>query len=114
MAETLIVGCKLPHGLEIQLAGKPVVLRGSNNATIAGAYGLTYGVDKAAFEEWLKTYKDFPAVQNQMIFAQATEKSAVAQAEELEKEATGFEGLNPDKPAPGIEPTDEQKQKTKG
>lgn len=111
MGDTVIVGCKLPHGLEVQIGGKTVVLNGANSSTIVGGYGLTPGVDKAAFDEWLATYADFPAVQKELIFAQATEKSAAAQANEQAAEKTGFEGLDPKKPAPGIEPDPDQQQK---
>ena len=107
MADTVIVGCKLPHGLETQIGGKTVVLRGMNYSTIVGGYGLTYGVDKAGFEQWLLTYADLPYVKNELIFAQANEKSAIAQATEQKDEKTGFEGLNPEAPAPGIEPVKE-------
>lgn len=109
MAGTVIVGCKLPHGLEAQIAGKTVVLNGSNSATIIGGYGLTQGVDKDGFEAWLLAYADLPYVKNELVFAQESAKSAAAQATENAAEKTGLEGLDPKKPAPGIEPDSDQK-----
>lgn len=109
MADTVIVGCKLPHGLEVQISGKTVVLNGANSTAIVGGYGLTRDVDKAGFDAWLLAYADLPYVKNELVFAQATEKSAVSQATEQEAEKTGLEGLDPKKPAPGIEPDPDQK-----
>ena len=111
MADTVIVGCKLPHGLETQMGGVTVVLNGTNSTDIVGGYGLTYGVDKAAFEQWLIDYANFEPVKREMIFANATEKSAKAEAIEKSDEKSGLEGLDPAKPAPGIEPDPDQKQK---
>lgn len=111
MADTVVVGCKLPNGLEILLGGKSVVLNGANSAAIIGGYGLTGDVDKAAFEEWLLDFADAPFVKNELVFAQANERSAKSKAEENAKEKTGLEGLDPKKPAPGIEPDPDQKQK---
>lgn len=108
MADVIIVGCKLPHGLEIQLAGKTVVLAGANSTDITGGYGLTRDVDKAAFDQWLLDYKDFPAVQQGLVFAQTSEHKARAQATEQADVRTGMEGLNPDAPAPGIKPADKE------
>ncbi|HDL8567144.1 TPA: hypothetical protein ACMY33_001248 [Yersinia enterocolitica] len=104
MAETVIVGCKLPHGLNINIDGKSVVLNGSNSCSIAGGYGLTEGVDKDLFDRFLSVYADAPYVKNQLVFAQGKHSSATAQANEQKDIQTGLEGLNPDKPAPGIEP----------
>lgn len=111
MADVIIVGCKLPHGLEIQLGGKTVLLNGNNSTDIVGGYGLTYDVDKAAFDQWLLDYKDFPAVQQGLIFAQTTDQKAKSQAKEQAAVKTGLEGLNPDAPAPGIQPDPDQAQK---
>ena len=108
MADVIIVGCKLPHGLEIQLGGKTVVLNGANSTDIIGGYGLTRDVDKAAFDQWLLDYKDFPAVQNGLIFAQANEKAVKSEATEKADEKTGLEGLNAEAPAPGIKPADKE------
>lgn len=103
MSETVIVGCKLPHGLKITLEGKTVVLNGTKSSVIAGGYGLTHDVDKDFFDKFLSTYKDVPYVKNKMVFAQGKQASAESQAAELQNEVSGFEGINPDKPAPGIE-----------
>jgi hypothetical protein len=111
MADTVVVGCKLPHGLETTIGGKTVLLNGANSATIIGGYGLTEGVDKAGFEEWLVTYADAPFVRNELIFSQANIKEAAKQAESNATEKTGLEGLDANKPAPGIEPDPDQKQK---
>lgn len=111
MADTVIVGCKLPHGLETQMGGQTVVLAGNNSTEIVGGYGLTRDVDKAAFEKWLIDFAEFPPVKKGLIFAQTSERSVRAEANEKADEKTGLEGLDPKKPAPGIEPDPDQAQK---
>lgn len=106
MADTVIVGCKLPHGLETVMGGKTVVLNGNNSTDLAGGYGLTRDVDKAAFEQWLVDFADFEPVKRGLIFANTSERSVKAEATEKADEKTGLEGLNPDAPAPGIKPAD--------
>lgn len=101
---TIVVGCKLPHGLILSVTGAPdVELNGTNSANIIGGYGLTEGVDGALFAQWLTVNHQHPAVVNGLIFAQASVADAKAQAKDGANIKNGFEGINPDKPAPGIE-----------
>ena len=107
MAETVTVGCKLPHGLKFTVADKTVTLSGANSTTIVGGYGLTEGVDKGVFDEFLKLYADQPFVKNELVFAQANTKSAASKATEQAAEKTGLEGLPQDNPVPGIQKDEE-------
>ncbi|ELY6374873.1 hypothetical protein SNQ68_002487 [Cronobacter sakazakii] len=106
MAETIVVGCKLPNGLVVEQDGYTVTLNGSNSSNVVGGYGLTEGVDKNAFEKWLEVHKNQPYVKNELVFAQAKANSAQSKATENASVKSGLEGLPQDKPAPGIEKAD--------
>ncbi|EOC1127308.1 hypothetical protein AAAW35_000284 [Cronobacter sakazakii] len=106
MAETIVVGCKLPNGLVVEQDGYTVTLNGSNSSNVVGGYGLTEGVDKDAFENWLEVHKNQPYVKNELVFAQAKANSAQSKATENASIKSGLEGLPQDKPAPGIEKAD--------
>ncbi|ELY5940591.1 hypothetical protein [Cronobacter malonaticus] len=106
MAETIVVGCKLPNGLVVEQDGYTVTLSGSNSSNVVGGYGLTEGVDKDAFEKWMEVHKNQPYVKNELVFAQAKANSAQSKANENASVKSGLEGLPQDKPAPGIEKAD--------
>lgn len=106
MAGTVTVGCKLPHGIHLDIGDKRVTLNGAHSAAIIGGHGITENVDKDHFEAWMIMYKDHPAVKAGYIFAHDKANNTAAQAKERAKEKTGFEGLNPEKPMPGIEKAD--------
>jgi hypothetical protein len=99
---TVTVGCKLPHGLHLDIAGTRVTLAGRNAATLIGGHGLTE-VDKEFFENWKALNPQHPALVNGFIFAHDKRANAEAEAKEKQNEKTGTEGLNPDKPAEKIE-----------
>ncbi|EKY2017044.1 hypothetical protein QU220_004177 [Cronobacter sakazakii] len=106
MAETIVVGCKLPNGLVVEQEGYTVTLNGANSSNVVGGYGLTEGVDKDAFEKWLEVHKNQPYVKNELVFARAKANSAQSKATENASVKSGLEGLPQDKPAPGIEKAD--------
>jgi hypothetical protein len=106
MGTTVTVACKLPHGLHLDVAGKRVTVEGTNSSVIIGGHGITRNVDKAFFDEWLKTNKDSDVVKNELIFAHEKDASTAAEANEKEDNRSGFEGINPEAPAPGIVPAD--------
>ena len=102
---TVIVGCKLPNGLVIELDEQRVVLNGANSSAIIGGFGMTE-VNKALFDAWLEKHKDYEPVKQGLIFAQEKPANAQAEAKDKAKLKSGFEGLDPKKPAEGIEPMD--------
>jgi hypothetical protein len=110
MAQTVSVGCKLPHGLHLDINGNRVTLLGSNSSLVIGGHGITENVDKEFFDNWLSLHKDSAAVKNGLIFAHDKTSNVKAEAQEKKKNRNGFEGLDPAKPAPNIEPTDETKK----
>jgi hypothetical protein len=96
------VACKLPHGLVLDLEEKgKVVLKGALHSDAVGGYGITK-VDKEFWEAWSKLYAEFPPFKAGHVFAQETEKNLRAEAEEKSDEKTGFERLDPTKPAQGV------------
>ena len=55
---TVIVGCKLPHGLHAELGGKVVTLAGSNSSSIIGGFGIIYyfAPSVRALPPWLRVH----------------------------------------------------------
>ncbi len=92
MAEKVIVGCKLPNGLIIQMGDKKVELKGANSTEIVGGHGLTT-VDKEFWDAWHSANLDFPAVENELIFASKSEKEAAAEAKDKNRVIADFEGV---------------------
>jgi hypothetical protein len=119
MADTGNVACKLPHGLVIE-AKQPdgsilsLELAGSNDPGNVMGWGITRDVDKGLFDAWVKE-KGFqlPAYRRGSIFFYGDRgdiRDVIAERAKDETVATGLEPINPDKPAPGVEATDEQKK----
>ena len=116
--ETVIVGCKLPNGLVLQVKDKRVTVRGSAhymqpnpkrkfvNPEVIYADSLTL-VSKEFWEAWLAQMKEnFPGgyapLATGAIYANQTKDRAMGMAKDTEKEATGLEQNDPDK-IPGVE-----------
>ncbi len=102
MAATVTVGCKLPHGLHMDLGDKRVTINGTNSAAIIGGHGITEGVDADFFDAWMKKNKDLPFVQRGLIFASEKKADIKAQAVEKKDVKTGLERLDPKKAPKGI------------
>jgi len=98
---TVVVGCKLPNGIILDVDGKRITLNGANTTHIIGGYGLTT-VDAAFFAAWLKAHAESPLVKKNIIFAQEKEVNAKAQAAETREVETGLEPIAPDTPVPGV------------
>lgn len=105
----ITVGCKLPHGLHLDVGGTRVTLLGTNKSNVIGGHGITEGVEESFFKKWLVQNKDSAAVKNGLIFAHEKVENTKAEAIEKANNRNGFEGIDPNKPAPGVEPTDETK-----
>lgn len=104
---TVIVGCKLPHGLIIHLDdGKRVKLNGANTSLLINGFGTT-AVDKAFADKWFAVNKSHPAVVSGAIFVSKDLASATDQAEDQQDAKSGFEQLNADKPVAGSDVTKE-------
>jgi hypothetical protein len=107
MVAQVKIACKLPNGLTVRHKDHVHVLKGANDANAVAGFGVTAGVDVDWFNDWVTTDgKDLPFIKNGSVFVM---KDAAA-ARERKDLVTGMEPLDPDKPAPGIEPTDETKK----
>lgn len=94
MAETITIGCRLPHGIILSHPKRPkqlVTLNGLNKAVIAGSTHVTTEVDAAFWGAWKVANKEFTPYATNNIFEAASASDANALAKELEKEKTGFE-----------------------
>ncbi|MHB8283957.1 MAG: hypothetical protein ACYDD1_04705 [Caulobacteraceae bacterium] len=120
MPSVVTVACKLPHGLNLGPfveGGPDVVLNGylAGDKRSVGGFGLTPNVDKDGFEKWLNDHKGFTPVTKGLIFTNDREAMVLSEASEKAGLKSGFEGVDPDKPAQGIEPDkDAMKGRTGG
>ena len=113
----VVVGCKLPHGITIQLHegshgedGKPVMvatgaaitLKGRNASNVIGGHGLT-DVPADFWEAWTRQNATFAPLKAGLIFAEPRRDRAMDRAVDQESARTGSEAIDPDKPGKGIE-----------
>lgn len=100
-ASTCIVGCKLPHGIHLDLKRKGetqptrYTLKGANASRIVGGHGLTDGIPRDFMEAWLSVNARHPAVLAGAIFMHKDTASAEARAREGSATRTGLEALDP-------------------
>ncbi len=110
MAKTVVIGCKLPHGLTFKGSeSQDITLNGMNTALVTGGHGITH-VDESEANRFFKVYEDFAPVTSLAIFYNGSAKVSdlAAMGHELRGEKTGFEGLDPAKPAVGLKPEEKQ------
>lgn len=112
MTDMCLVGCKLPHGLKVDLPGMdaPITLKGANAARVMGGYGITKGIPRESFRKWLRANAKRDFVMNGSVFMVDDEKSARSRAAEGRDEKTGFEAMDPSKPPSGIVMDDDAKK----
>lgn len=107
-AEVVTVGCKLPHGLwmEMQAEGQPaikILARGCNSSDVIGGFGITPNVPKDFWEAWLKEHREMKYVKNKQIWAYGSTAGARDKAREMAEIKHGMEGLNVEKLPQGLE-----------
>lgn len=121
----MIVGCKLPHGLEIEHKGQTIALNGTNvgydgdspwkNGVAPDSYerisgfGLTKleGARAEAFQDWMDmSANGIGPVSSGMIFAVEKEADVKKEAQALENEKSGLDGIDPGKDLPAGLATD--------
>lgn len=98
----VLIGCKLPHGLQLQLADKPdiVVLNGQNqNGYSKDMYvpPVPYGeteVDADFWNAWKKENAGLDFVKNGLVFEAPVGKPAELAAKAKDTDKTGLEPLN--------------------
>ena len=96
---TYVIGCNLPHGLQIKGAGKTVKLKGKNTAmidTIHG-FGITDDVPVEVWDEFARKHAQANYIKNGNIWVVSDRNSARDAAEEHKDQKTGLEQKDPKK-----------------
>lgn len=120
--DTVTVACKIPTGLHLDVIDRngnerrvtvqgPALPRGFDLQAalttpdvlpqIAGGYALTQ-VPKDHWEAWEKEHREWPPYKNGMVFATGDSASTRDKSTEQAELKSGFEPMDPDKPAPGV------------
>ena len=94
MADKVIIGCKLPNGIILEVGDKQQVIKGLNSIVIIGAPYRTTEVDADFYAAWLEEHKEFPAIKSGAIFIAKNFESIKSVAEDLKDEKTGFEPMS--------------------
>lgn len=105
--DKVIVGCKLPNGLEIHAGETVVTLKGANASNIVGGHGLTE-VDAEFWAKWIESNKDFAPVAAGLIFANETYAKTKDEANEKIDNESGFEGIDPANPGGSVAPANDK------
>ena len=106
---TVTVGCKLPHGLMLDITehgkeGRRFRVKGSNAAGIIGGFGITPGVPKDLWDAWHKQHEQLEFVRKGLIFAYEKSTDTSARAKEVGVELTsGMDPIDPNKKRGKIE-----------
>lgn len=107
--KTILVGCKLPAGLTLDDGvGGQITLNGLSSSMIEGGFGLTH-VPEVTWMFLQSTYAEHSAFKSNAVFSYKDSSSVsdlVDVAEDLKDIKTGMEGIDPAKPAPGIQAND--------
>jgi hypothetical protein len=120
MSKFVTIACKLPHGLLIEV-GTPGLenyhryelngtytgsRKGKPQSLVIDGYAFT-SIPEDAWIEWSKNHRGAQYLKNRAVYCESSIEGAQAAALTDGSLVTGFERLNPDKPAPGIEPDNE-------
>lgn len=100
-ALTVTVGCKLPHGLHLDLIKDDVgkvryTVKGTTSSQVIGGFGLTEGIPADFWEAWLEQNKALDCVKRGFVWAYGTRKNAEAKAMEMAKLRHGMEAIDPE------------------
>jgi hypothetical protein len=93
----------------VEIEDKRIVLKGPaqpgtaagtiNPSNTASGYGLTHGVDREVWVQWLADNKNSPLIRNRIIFAADNPERAADESRELQDIRSGLEPIAV--PAPG-------------
>ena len=90
MAKTVLIGCKLPNGIILEVGDQQVELNGLNKCAIIGATHGSTNVDADFWAAWKTQNSTFSALKNGAIFEASSESEAAAKVKD-----TGKTGLEP-------------------
>lgn len=100
-SNTVVVGCKIPNGLQLTVGKTAVVVNGSNSSKIINGHGITT-VDAEFWNAWIERNSGLSVVRNGFIFAHEKKADVKAEAKEKADEITGLEPLDPNNKPAGI------------
>lgn len=117
-ASTVVIGCKLPHGLVMELGiveqkvgtgtqlvkgtgYRAFVVKGANAARIVGGYGVTPGVPADFATEWFKVNANLKFVKDGLLFMVDRADAAKSEAKDRRDVTSGLEAIDPLKAGPG-------------
>lgn len=101
----VVIGCKLPNGIYMQVGEKTQVINGFNASIVEGGHGITYDVPKDLWEAWLAENKNRDLVKNGFIFAHGKDKDTKEEAKEKKENKSKTEPLE-QKSGEGVAPAD--------
>lgn len=104
---TVVIGCKLPNGLILQVGDKQHAVNGFNHSYVVGGHGITDDVPQDFWDAWVAENKDRAVLKNGFIFAHAKQKDVKAEATEKKATRSKTEPLDPSSKAGGVEKLDE-------
>lgn len=109
MSDDVLIACKLPFGLHLDLGKQRVTLNGSGKSKEVGSFfsipSKAYGLTKVPcdfWDAWIKLNGNLDAVKRGYIFANETKKDLKAEAKEKSDLKTGLERIDPDKLPKGV------------
>lgn len=91
MAKTVLIGCKLPNGIVLEVEGRQVEIDGLNKSVIIGSTHVTTVVDADFWDKWKSQNATFSAFKNGAIFEAATPNEAAAIVKDTSE--TGLEPM---------------------
>lgn len=102
MAGKILIGCKLPHGLQLAVTGSTqmVVLNGQNQNSLGKEYYVPlqpYGITEVDTDFWAKWKKEnagLVMVKNGFVFEAPTDKPAELAEKVKDTDKTGLEPIN--------------------
>ncbi|MDI2091676.1 hypothetical protein [Commensalibacter oyaizuii] len=103
MSDDVLVACKLPHGIYLDMGKQRIKLNGIMQSGRVEApffmaplnsVGLTK-VPRDFWEAWIKEHQDFEPVKKGLIFASDKKKRLLDEADEKSDVKSGLERLDP-------------------
>ena len=88
---------KMPDGQKLVIKGVNDSLRGKEKGILIVGEGVITKVDKSAWEYISKTYANFAAIKNGLIYVSESYDKAKAQIKEKKDLKNGFEPIDPTK-----------------
>ena len=101
-----------PGKMPFQRSQSGAAIKGTQ-VDVTSGFALTPNVPKDLWDSWLEANKDSAMVRNGLIFASSQATSVKAQARDHEKQRSGLEPIDPNRPGRGIEIADEMKGRAK-